>query len=80
LRKRKNLEIGYKLLDDNFPSDKTLDEDIGRLEIMRGNIFLDERLASRDGGALLARPGYGGGARDRRRVVHGCYGEENAMG
>ena len=53
------LEIGDKLLYDGLPSDKAVDKDIRRLEIMWCNILLYEGLAAGDRRAMpaLARDG-----------------------
>jgi hypothetical protein len=50
------LKIRDQLLQNSLPSDKAFDEDIRRPQVVWCDVFLDQRLISRDGGAVLARP------------------------
>ena len=41
-----DLEVSNELLDDCFPCNEALDEDIGRFQVVWSDVLLDERLVS----------------------------------
>lgn len=44
----KTFKVGYELFHDSFPSDETLDEDVGWFEVLWSHVFLDEGLRTGD--------------------------------
>ncbi len=65
-----NIKVGNELLDNSFLCHGFLDKHIGRLQIIRCAIFLDEQWVARYGRAVLTGPRDGCRARYRGQFVH----------